>query len=209
MATLHATGISRTIQGTTLLDPVDVSIGPGECVALVGANGSGKTTLLRLLAARDRPTTGTITLDGQPLDERRAQARRAISSLIGTPALYPDMTVDEQLTLIMASWSLDADESRARGERVLTDFDLLDLRRRFPHELSSGQSQLFQLAVAFVRPAEMYLLDEPEQRLDAHRRGLVARAITAVCADGASVVFASHAPDLVDAVATARIELGR
>jgi energy-coupling factor transporter ATP-binding protein EcfA2 len=86
---------------------------------------------------------------------------------------------------------------------------LIELRNRFVHELSSGQTQLLAVATALVRPFDVLILDEPEQRLDAHRRALVAAAIHTHIDRGASVVIASHSADLVASIADATVTLGQ
>jgi len=82
-----------------------------------------------------------------------------------------------------------------------------DLRNRFVNELSSGQTQLLSLATALVRPFDVLILDEPEQRLDATRRALVASVIRTEIDRGATVVIASHSTDMVEAIADRSVSL--
>lgn len=207
MTELSVTGVGMTIAGNALLSPVSASVGDGECLAITGANGTGKTTLLRIAAGLLRPTSGTVTLDGRPADERLATQREAVAVLIGSPAMYPDMTVVEHLELICASWRVAPAVVQRRVSDTLGTFELTGLENRFAHELSSGQLQLFCLAQVFVRPFTVLLLDEPEQRLDTHRRSIVAGAIIAAKLAGAAVVLASHDAGLVDQVADKRLML--
>lgn len=215
-AILVAEHVSVSADGAEMLAPTSVAIDAGECVAVLGPNGAGKTTLLRLLAGRIRPASGRITLRGEPLDERRRAVRREISALIEPPALYPDLVLTEQLALIEAAW---ASETRGGGRAsagpvaglglsALDAFGLEPLRDRFPHELSSGQRQLTSLAVVFARPANVLLLDEPEQRLDPDRRALLASAMRGARDRGAAIVFASHDAELVEQVADRQIRVG-
>lgn len=201
---IEAREVSVVIDEAILLAHASLDCGPGECVAVRGPNGAGKTTLLRVLSGRLRPTSGSATLNGIPLDERRAEVRRSVAALLDPPALYPDLTIAEQLKLIAAVWQ--------GTEPVLADplgaFDLARLAERFPHELSSGQRQLVSLAVTFARPARLLLLDEPEQRLDPERRVLVGDAILAATEGGSAVVFASHDAALVERVAERQVWVG-
>ncbi|QOD09941.1 ATP-binding cassette domain-containing protein [Rathayibacter toxicus] len=124
-----------------------------------------------------------------------------MASLIGVPSFYPDLTVREQLRLVGATWRMGRVELEQRVDAVLEEFAITDLARRFAHELSSGQTQMFSLAATFLRPFRVLLLDEPEQRLDPDRKAQLARAMTRVSEVGAAVVFASHDSWLVDTVA--------
>lgn len=217
---IEAEGVSVEIDGAVLLSDASLVCAPGECVAVRGPNGAGKTTLLRVLSGRLRPSAGRATLDGFPLDERRAEVRRAVAALLDPPALYPDLTIAEQLRLIAVAWqgvvvgrpapagSAPAPGTVAVLPNPVEAFDLGRLTERFPHELSSGQRQLVALAVTFARPARLLLLDEPEQRLDPDRRALVADAVLAARAAGTAVVFASHDAALVERVADRQLWVG-
>lgn len=207
MTVLDATGVSVTTSGHVLLDSVDIRASSGECVAVRGANGSGKTTLLRVLCGLLAPSTGRVLLDGVPLSDRRAEHRAELSALVGSPAAYPDMTVIEHLELICASWKVPVDEAERRITSILDELELGLLRDRFPGELSSGQLQLFSLAQVLVRPFSVLAIDEPEQRLDAHRLALVAGAISRVRESGAAIILATHSDDLVSTACTREISL--
>lgn len=208
---LEAESASVVLDGATLLPPTSLRAAPGECVAVLGANGAGKTTLLRVLAGRMRLTAGSATLRGAPLDERRREIRREIAALIDVPTLYPDLTLRENLALIEAAWSGEGRGSglaEGLGASALEAFGLTGLATRFATELSSGQRQLVSLAVTLARPANVLLLDEPEQRLDPDRKDMVAEAVLAARSRGAAVVFASHDAELVARVADRSVRVG-
>ena len=182
---------------------------------MLGPNGAGKTTLLRALAGRIRVTSGSVRLRGAPVDERRREIRREVAAHIDTPTLYPDLTLQENLALVDAAWVGQTQTKTEHlslvpglGASALDVFDIAALSTRFPHELSSGQRQLVSLAVTFARPANVLILDEPEQRLDTGRRRLVAEAMSAARARGMAVVFASHDDELVDQIADRNLTIG-
>ena len=204
---LTASAVSKVVGSVPLLAPVDLYAEAGRCVVLRGVNGSGKTTLLRLLAGLTKPSTGTVLLDGEPVDERDPAVRAAMGLLLGAPATYRDLTLRDHLTLIDATWGRDADDCAERVVAGLDDFRVAHLARRFPHELSSGQSQLFRLACVFFRPATTLLLDEPEQRLDGDMRGLLAERVVARRDAGVTVVMASHDPRVTESVADTVVDL--
>lgn len=204
---IRATDVSKALNETTLLAPVTLAADPGECVVLRGPNGSGKTTLLRLVAGLLEPTSGTVTIGGRPADERDPLVRATVAALIGTPTTYRDLTLIDHLVLIHSTWGGDPTTAEEHGVELLTQLGIGHLDDRFPHELSSGQEQLFRLALTFSRPATVLLLDEPEQRLDPERRAAVAVMVRARVKEGATVVMASHDADLTASLATRVVDL--
>lgn len=207
-----AEGVSKVLGPTTLLAPVSLSIEPNQCVVVRGVNGSGKTTLLRILAGLIEPTTGaaTISVDGDPsipVDERDPVTRSTVAALIGAPTAYRDLTLADHLTLIDASWGRDPGTCSERVDEMLGHLEIGHLAARFPHELSSGQSQLFRLALTLFRPARLLILDEPEQRLDTDKRAMLGRLLLERIAAGTTIVMASHDPTLTEMVADHVIHL--
>jgi ABC-type multidrug transport system ATPase subunit len=204
---IEADGLSLVIDEVALLAPTTFSLEAGEALAVTGSNGSGKTTLLRILAGLARPTSGTARIHGSPIDERSPAFRRVLSGSIGRPPVARDLTLEEHLALVAASWGSPVDAARERAAAELERWQLTALRRRFPHELSSGQSQLFALALAVVRPYEVLVLDEPEQRLDPDRLGIVIEVLQQEIEAGRTLVFATHSPVLTEALAGRTLRL--
>ena len=199
--------VGKVLGPTTLLAPVSLSVGTGQCLVVRGPNGSGKTTLLRILAGLLEPTSGSATIDGQPVDERRSATRATVAALIGAPTAYRDLTVADHLTLVDASWGRDPDTCDERVGAGLAALEIDHLGTRFPHELSSGQSQLFRLALTLFRPSRLLILDEPEQRLDTAKRALLSDLVRARADGGTTVVMASHDPAVTAAVADVVVDL--
>ena len=197
---LVASRVGKAIDGNVLLRPVDLSVSAGRCVVLRGENGSGKTTLLRILAGTMEPSEGGATVDGRGADERDPAVRHTVAALIGAPTAYRDLTLLDHLVLIDATWGRGED-AEDRAEELLDSLEIGHLAERFPHELSSGQQQLFHLAMVLGRPARVLLLDEPEQRLDTHKRGLLGDLQVARKEGGAALVVACHDPDLTARIA--------
>lgn len=195
-----------TSDGLTLLRPVTLGLDKGQILSVRGQNGSGKSTLLRVLAGVIPCTSGTVTIAGRTVDDRDPLHRSCVSSMIGLPPFASELTVQEHLMFIAATW-VSRQESEARVSRAITRFALTSLVNRYPHELSSGQTQLLALAMAFIRPSRLLLLDEPEQRLDAGHRGLVADALRNYRERGGAVVFATHSAELSDELSDKSITL--
>jgi ABC-type multidrug transport system ATPase subunit len=204
---LRATGVSKKIDEAVLLLPTDVELGKAECVVLRGPNGSGKTTLLRILAGTMPPSTGEATLNGFPVDERQVSTRTTIAALIGAPATYRDLTLIDHLVLIDSTWGHLGEHADEHSDEMLERLEIDHLAERFPHELSSGQQQLFHLAMVLLRPSSILVLDEPEQRLDTDKRDLLTQILLDRKADGSSMVIACHDPAMTEELADSIVDI--
>jgi ABC-type multidrug transport system ATPase subunit len=207
---LRAVGAGMKIDEAVLLLPTDMELGGGrtaECAVLRGPNGSGKTTLLRILAGTLAPSEGQATLDGSPVDERHDATRTAIAALVGAPATYRDLTLVDHLVLIESTWGHLGERAGKRADEILELLEIAHLAERFPHELSSGQQQLFHLAMVFVRPSSILILDEPEQRLDTDKRDLLTRILLDRKAAGSSLLIACHDPAMTEALADIIVDI--
>jgi ABC-type multidrug transport system ATPase subunit len=196
---LQLAGVSRSYGDRVALHPVDLSVAAGECIALLGPNGSGKSTLLRIAAGRDVPSTGTASLSGEPLVEEDLHARARIAVVGDASACYPDLSVREHLMLVAVAHGVG--EPGEWVDWALEDRRLAEKADELPSSLSSGQLQALLLASALVRPRDLLVLDEPEQRLDPSARAHLAERLQAEKADGVAVLLATHHTELAAAVA--------
>jgi ABC-type multidrug transport system ATPase subunit len=207
-AAVEVVEASVRIDDVMLLAPVSTAIYPRQALVVRGRNGSGKSTLLRLLAGSLNPTTGRVSIGGLPPRKRDRTFRRRVATMIGMPPMAPDLTVRDHARLVASTWFDDADAATAIADRTLDEVGLTGLGLRFPHELSSGQSQLAGLALVLCRPFDVLLLDEPEQRLDPGRLEAVATTLRKRRARGACIVVATHSPTLEAQLADSVITLG-
>ncbi|GHF28668.1 hypothetical protein GCM10010218_07260 [Streptomyces mashuensis] len=196
---LRLAGVGRTYGDREVLRSVTLDLAPGEIVVLRGDNGSGKSTLLRVACGRERPTTGSVLFGGEPLDEDAPAARTRIATVMDTGAHYPDLTVHEHLMLVALAHGLGAGAVGA-VDAVLDEHRLAGHADALPSALSSGQLQALALCAAFVRPHDLLVLDEPEQRLDRHARQELADRLAAHRDRGTAVLLATH-HDALSAVA--------
>ncbi|MEU7516573.1 ATP-binding cassette domain-containing protein [Streptomyces sp. NPDC042898] len=196
---LAAEGATVDLDGTTLLPPTTFSVMPGEFRCLTGGNGSGKTTLLRAFLGSRRLTDGAVLVHGEPVDMTRPRHRRLVASLVEPVPVARDMTLREQVTLVAASWYGNTATTAERADEIIGRLGLTPLDTRFPSQLSSGQLQLFHLALTLVRPADVVLLDEPERHLDTDRVALVGALLAERAREGTAFLVATHEPALVKA----------
>ena len=206
MALLEVRGLRRRYAEIDVVSGLDLDVDAGEAVALVGSNGTGKSTVLRCVTGADAPTAGTVTLDGQPLDDRTAAVRTALATVMDDLDYFPDLSVVEHLDLFARAHRVADAEAVVDG--VLRDVGLVAQAGQLPGTLSSGQRRRLALASAFVRPRRLLVLDEPEQRLDVEGVAWLAQRLTREKAEGTAILMASHEPALVEAVADRVHKLG-
>ena len=163
-------GVARGGRGSSaapaVLAAVELTVRPGEFVALIGASGCGKTTLLRLLAGLEEPTEGDIRVFGQSPAE--ACRRREIGVAFQQPALVPSRTALEnvRLTLEIVGRKRGKEAVNENPARLLEDFGLGNFLHHYPHQLSGGMRQRVNIACALVHGPRLLLLDEPFGALD-------------------------------------------
>jgi ABC-2 type transport system ATP-binding protein len=179
--------------------PVTLRLAPGSAMALIGPNGAGKSTLLQTLVGLLAPLDGAVCFDGEPVDERLASFRRDVAQVLDDDAFFPSLTGREHLLLTARGHGVvDAEETVARE---LATFGIEDRADALPSRLSSGQRRRLALAAAFVRPARLLVLDEPERRLDTEMRSALAERVATERDRGLTVLFASHDVAFVGTVA--------
>ena len=162
---LRLDSVSRRFQEVQAVDDVSLQVSPGEFFSLLGPSGCGKTTTLRLIAGFEVPDAGRITLSGTDITGQPPNRRR-VNTVFQHYALFPHMTVENNVAYGLKYESLDKEERRARLERGLSTVRLQELRNRFPRDLSGGQQQRVALARALVKEPTVLLLDEPLAALD-------------------------------------------
>jgi len=186
-------------EGVAACAPVSLRLTHGSALALVGPNGAGKSTLLHTLVGLLEPLDGAVCFDGEPVDERRTSFRRDVAQVLDDDAFFPSLTGREHLLLTARGHGVvDADAVVAAE---LATFGIEDRADALPSRLSSGQRRRLALAAAFVRPARLLVLDEPERRLDADMRSALAERVAAERDRGLTVLFASHDPAFVGTAA--------
>lgn len=191
--------------GAPVCAPVSFTLPAGRTLALVGPNGSGKSTVLRAVIGLLEPAGGRIDVLGTAVDERSAQFRAAVSSVLDDDAYFPSLSVAEHLYLVARGHGvLDAWD---RTEELLDEFGLTDHAKALPVALSSGQRRRLLLAAGFARPRSLLVLDEPEQRLDRRMRTALMQRLLDEKAAGGAVLLASHDAELVHAVADRALHL--
>jgi iron(III) transport system ATP-binding protein len=173
MGFLEISGLTKRYGPLTVIDGLSLSVEKGTLVCLLGPSGCGKTTTLRLIAGFGTPDAGIITVDGLEMSSAHSIVspdRRGMSMIFQNYALWPHMTVYDNVAYGLKLRDLKASEVRQRADAVLDMTHLRELSTRYPGELSGGQQQRVSLARALVVEPRILLLDEPLSNLDANLR---------------------------------------
>ncbi len=174
------------------LERLNVAINAGEFVALLGPSGCGKSTTLRMLAGLDFPTAGEISIDGRVVNDV-APGKRDIAMVFQSYALYPHMTVAQNIAYPLKKRGVARPERDAAVAKTATLLQLEPLLNRKPRQLSGGQQQRVALGRALVREPKVFLLDEPLSNLDAKLRSYMrAELIELHRRIGKTMVYVTH-----------------
>ncbi|WP_113702038.1 ABC transporter ATP-binding protein [Nonomuraea lactucae] len=201
-------GLRRIFGRTVALDGLDLTIEPGEFVALLGPSGCGKTTALRCVAGFERPDSGAVLVDGQDITNVPA-SRRDAGMVFQSYSLFPNMNARDNVAFGLRVRKVPVATRRAKADELLHLVGLPSHADRFPHELSGGQQQRVALARALALEPRVLLLDEPLSALDAKVRVSLREEIRRLQLDlGITTIFVTHdqeeALSIADRVAVLR-----
>lgn len=166
---IELAGVEKHFAGQVVVHPLSLTIKEGEFLTLLGPSGCGKTTILRMLAGFEQPTSGRILLDGADLTKLPPN-RRDLNLVFQHYALFPHMTVEDNIDFGLKMKKLPAKERRERIEEAVAMTQLTPLMKRYPHQLSGGQQQRVAIARAIANKPKVLLLDEPLGALDLQLR---------------------------------------
>jgi multiple sugar transport system ATP-binding protein len=169
MAAVRLTDVDKSFDGVPIIRRVSLDVAHGEFVALVGPSGSGKSTLLRLIAGLETATGGAIEIGGRLVNDVPPK-HRDVAMVFQNYALYPHMTVAQNLAFALRMRGTAKDEIERRVADVAAALNLETLLDRYPRQLSGGQRQRVATGRAIVRDPQVFLFDEPLSNLDAKLR---------------------------------------
>ena len=184
--------LQKSYAGSPVFENIDCRIERGEFVTLLGPSGCGKSTLLRCIAGLTPVDSGQIQLDGHDIVPLSPQTR-GIGMVFQSYALFPNMTVEQNVAFGLRMQKVKAEESQARVREALELVELGNFAGRYPHQLSGGQCQRVALARSLVTRPRLLLLDEPLSALDARIRKHLREQIRAIQRElGLTTIFVTH-----------------
>ena len=199
---LAAERLGRVLAGevpVTLVRDIDLEVGRGEFLAIMGPSGSGKSSLLYLLGLLDTPTSGRVLLDGQDTsgygeDELAATRLRKLGFVFQFHFLLAEFSVLDNVLLPMRRLgALDENAARRRAEDLLNQFGLREHARKHPHQLSGGQRQRVAIVRALANDPLIILADEPTGNLDTHASANVQQILHDLTRQlGTTVIAVTH-----------------
>lgn len=181
-----------------VLNSIDLQIGKGEFVAIMGPSGSGKSTLLQLMGALDKPTSGTVSIDEIELSslsekDRTLFRRRNMGFVFQNYQLLPTLNVEENVALPLHADRVSKGETQQRVDHLLRAVGLEDRKRMFPAKLSGGQQQRVAIARALSMKPRLLLADEPTGNLDRQRGEEILKLLTKLHREeGITIVMVTH-----------------
>jgi len=201
---LECRGVGKVLDSggrpLTILEGIDLAIAPGELVAILGPSGSGKSTLLGLLAGLDRPTSGSVRLDGRALeelgeDELALLRRRRVGFVFQSFQLLGNLTARENVLFPLELCGVP--DARARADATLAEVGLAERAHHYPSQLSGGEQQRVALARAFAPGPALLLADEPTGNLDSETGARVLALLLEMrVRNGTTLVLVTHDPQI-------------
>jgi putative ABC transport system ATP-binding protein len=213
MPVIELSAVTRRYdEGPPALDGVSLSVTAGEAVAILGPSGSGKSTLLNLVAGLDRPSSGTVTVDGVRIDQLgeagSARYRRAkIGMVFQFFNLLDDLTVADNVMLPAQLAGMARSAVRRRAIDLLSTLGIDRHAHAYPGRLSGGERQRVAVARALMNRPALLLADEPTGALDTASGGEVRQLLKDLHADGQTIVLVTHDMTLAESCATRTIQL--
>jgi ABC-type Fe3+/spermidine/putrescine transport system ATPase subunit len=211
-AAVRLTSVTKRFRSHVVLDGVSLNISPGDTAVILGPSGCGKTTLLRLIAGLESPEEGEILLDGAKVtDGGRVIVpphRRRLGFVFQDLALWPHLTVQENLGFVLQSGKSPRLDQRARVLEALRLVRVEALAARYPHQLSGGEQQRVALARAVVGQPRVLLLDEPLSSLDPELRSVLRMELIRLRRElDLTIVYVTHDREDAAALADQMIEM--
>ncbi len=203
--------ISKDYGMQKTLKDINLTIYPQEFVLLIGPSGAGKSTLMHLLLGAQKPTTGSIQIDGTQIEnldtETMQEYRRMIGMVFQDYKLLAQKTVFENVAFAMQVCGEEDDDIVRRVNEVLEKVNLLHKSKNYPDELSGGEKQRTALARALVHKPKLLIADEPTGNLDPDSAMQMIELLKTINAEGVTVILATHNQEIVEYLKTRVIKI--
>jgi putative ABC transport system ATP-binding protein len=198
--------------GRPALADLNLDVQAGEALAVIGRSGSGKSTLLNMIAGLDKPSHGSVSVDGLRVDEMTEAAsakyrRERIGMVFQFFNLLDDLTVNDNVLLPAQLAGMPRREARIRAAELLEHLGIDRHARAFPGRLSGGERQRVAVARALMNRPSLLLADEPTGALDSASAADVRELLTELNTGGQTILLVTHDTALADSCATRTIEL--
>lgn len=194
VGTLSARGLVKRYGRRTVVDKVDLDVGPGEVVGLLGPNGAGKTTSFRMIVGSERPDAGSITLGENDITHLaiHRRARMGIGYLAQEPSIFRKLSVRDNIMAILESLPIVKEERESRLHALLEELDITHIARQKGYQLSGGERRRVEIARSLVTEPAFILLDEPFVGIDPIAVADIQDIVGRLRARGLGVLITDH-----------------
>ena len=200
MGLLAVKGLSKSYNGTPALSDLSFEVREREVFGLLGPNGAGKTTTMSILAGLLKPDSGSIEFDGRPVQPRDFDFRNRLGVVPQDLAVYPDLTVRENLDFFGSLYGLKGDPLKQRVSAVSDEMSLSQHGSKTTRDLSGGMKRRLNFAIALLHQPRLLILDEPTVGVDPQSRAHLLDCVRRLSEQGTAVIYASHYMDEVQSL---------
>ncbi len=209
---IQLTAVTKRYQGAPAVNDVNLTVEPGDAVAVMGPSGSGKSTLLNLIAGLDRPTSGSVLVAGERVDEMGETGaarfrRREIGMIFQFFNLLEDLTVQDNVLLPAQLAGVRHRRARAQAGELLARLGIDRYANTYPGRLSGGERQRVAIARALVNSPPLLLADEPTGAVDTATGEEIGRLLLDLNHEGQTLLLVTHSPDLAARYAKRTVQL--
>lgn len=194
--------VSKRFGGLHAVSDLSMAVERGELRCLIGPNGAGKSTVFKLIMGFERPTSGSITFDGQPIDRWPTwrRARQGLSIKMQIPGIYPELSVRDNMR-VAAQYHIGAGDMDEAIERLLARVGLAGLTESLAKNLSHGEQQWLEIGMALSVNPKLLLLDEPAAGMGPGETEATAQIVSSLNADGVTIMVIEHDMSFVRRIA--------
>ena len=192
MSSIIAKSLSKSYNSVYAVDGIDLNVKSGQVFGFLGPNGAGKSTTIKLLTTLIPPTSVELNILGINAKQCPLKIRHRIGVVLQQPSYEPSLSVEKSLEKYGLMWDVPRKIRKERVEELLSDFDLLDIRKKKTEDLSIGQRRRLQVAREFMHDMELLFLDEPTIGLDPSARRKLLDFLKRKVKDGLTIFFTTH-----------------
>ncbi len=192
MSSIIAKSLYKSYNSVNAVDGIDLNVKSGQVFGFLGPNGAGKSTTIKLLTTLIQPTSGELNILGINAKENPLEIRHKIGVVLQQPSYEPSLSVEKSLEKYGLMWDVPRRIRNERVEKLLSDFDLQDIRKKKTDDLSIGQRRRLQVAREFMHDMELLFLDEPTIGLDPSARRKLLDFLKRKVKDGLTIFFTTH-----------------
>ena len=192
MSSIEIKNLTKNYGNFKALDGINFSVKPGQVFGFLGPNGAGKSTTIKLLTTLIKPTTGSLQILGINAIQNPLEVRHKIGVVLQQPSYEPTLTVEKSLEKYGMMWNISSKERKRRMEKLLVDFELVEIRKKRNEDLSIGQRRRVQVAREFMHDMDLLFLDEPTVGLDPSARRKLLDFIKNKVSSGLTIFYTTH-----------------